>query len=382
MINRLLIALSLTLIALLSVATNFAQSEENDALIYTGEEIMRITPDGIGEPIALPEDAQGIVYGNTFYNMTLTPDERYFVFAREENNGQGFTAHVYIADLQEGTCCVTVAPPEDKAWEIANIGGVSPDGKQVFINYLTAYSNDFDGLLAILDVESGEIVHSFDPYEQFNTYAAFFINWNEDGIELVPTCFPCGAWPDGPTTLWNPETDAITNDYGYSVSLLGSVLGNGEILMEKQNEDYPIGNADVMVGPFNVVELSTLENPEQGEVIYHNPDNLNIIDPEWIMDGQAYIIQQQFGEKATIVWRDGSENNLTYTTGSIFIAGMPDGWLMTNFAGTQLYQYQWVDGAAQVTLLGEFENPVKLLAKPVLGEDITEPITPHIILEA
>ena len=374
MFKRYMVLLSI-LFALTSSLMAFEQEGDWQVLTYVEGEILRITSNGIGDSIVLPEGASDFGQGNTYYNVALTPDERFFIFVDETQEASGFSASLNIADLETDTCCTVIPAPDGEDWEVINLLGFDPDGRQLVINFLNAYFGEADALIAILNVETGEYVTTLDPYSAFNTNAIFFIDWNEDGIEVVPSCFPCGASADGATTFWNLETGEIIPQYGYNVSFGGSQLAKGDVIEAVQDEEFPIGNADVMAGPFNVIEYYVGDDVDSAELIYFNTDNLVLIKPEWVMDGQAYLIQEQFAEGGTLVWRDGTTEHIQFNEGQMFLTGTPDGWLMTNFAMQKLVQYQWVDGEVRVTELGEYPT-IKMLNKLRLGESVTEEIVP------
>ena len=361
-----------------SVMTTFAQDDEWQTLIFANNQILRVTADGLTDNIALPQDAQDFQSGNTALPVALSPDQQVFVFVTEDNTGNGFTSTLNIANLEDNTCCTVIPTPDGRTWEVANLGIFSPDSRYLVINFINAYYVDSDSILAIWDFETGEYQSTLKLHDTFNANAVFVIDWTEDGIEMIPTCFPCGASADGYTTLWNPETNEITEKYGFNASLMGSRLGNGEIIQGAQDEDFPIGNADVMIGPFNVIQYLTEDNLDHVETIYFNPDNLNLIDIEWVIDGHAYLIQDQFAEGATLVWRTGESQTLEFDDQQLFFVGTPDGWLMTDPSMWKLFQYQWVDGELTMTDLGTFPL-LKMLQTPVLGASITdEPMTTNI----
>ena len=352
----------------------FVQDDEWQTLIFANDQILRATADGLSDSITLPEEAQEFHSGNTALPVALSPDQNTFVFVTEENSGNGFNSTINIANLKDNTCCTVVPTPDGKTWEVSNLGVFSLDSRYLAINFINAYIAENDSLLAILDVEKGEYISTAYPQDLFNTNAVFFINWNDDGIEVMPTCYSCGASADGFTILWNPETNEITENDGFNVSAMGSRLSTGEIIQGAQDENFPIGDADAMFGPFNVVQYLTMDNLDEMKVIYFNPDNLNLIDIEWVIDGHAYLIQDQLAQSATLVWRNGDTQTIEFDRQQFFFAGTPDGWLMTDSSMYKVFQYQWVDDELQMTELGTY-SLLKMLQTPILGASITdEPI--------
>jgi len=354
-----------------SIVPTFAQDDEWQTLIFANDQILLVTADGLADSITLPADAQEFHSGNTAFPVALSPDQNIFIFVTEDDDGNGFTSIINVANLEDNTCCTIIPTPDDREWEVSNLGVFSSNSRYLAINFISAYIAESDSLLAILDVETGKYVSMVNPQDLFNTNAVFFIGWNDDGIEVVPTCFPCGASADGHTMLWNPETNKISENYGFNASAMGSLLSTGEIIQGAQDENFPMGNADAMFSPFNVVQYFTEDNLDDVEIIYFNPNNLNLIDIEWVIDGHAYLIQDQLAQGATLVWRNGDAQVIEFDDKQFFFAGTPDGWLMTDPSMTKIFQYQWVDGDLTLTDLGTY-SLLKMLQTPVLGESITD----------
>lgn len=368
--------LLITFLVLLNTIFAYEQDDEWQVLLYGDNQILRVTANGLTESIELPDAAQDIQSGNTAQFIGLSPDERYLAYVTEERKSDNFTATLHLADLTADTCCTAVPSPADKTWEVINIGMFSADSRYMVVNALNAYIADYDAAVAVLDLETGEWVTVMNPTEIFNTNALFFVDWTEAGIEVKPSCFPCGASADGMTFLWNPFTNELTEDYAYYAQALGSRLGNGEVIQAALDTDLPLSNADAMMGPFNVIEYFTQDTVDSPETIYFDADNLYLIDPEWVMDGQAYLIQEPDLKGGILVWRDGQTLAVEYSE-LLPLTGTPDGWLMTNLYDGELVQFQWLDGELVITELGTYQAP-NLLQTPILGESISEPMEMNI----
>ena len=211
-----------------------------------------------------------------------------------------------MVEPQDNACCTVFPAPDGEIWEVINLLGFSPNGEEIVLNFLNAYAGENDSLLAILNITTGEYTTFFDPRETIlNTNYVFFLGWTEDGIEIIPSCFPCGASADGPTILWNPDTDEMTTDYSFNASAWGDRLANGDIIQSVQDPDYPITTADSMFDPANIVQYFTVDNVEDKEIIYFDTENLHLINPQWVIDGHAYVIQAPTAESVTVVWRNG-----------------------------------------------------------------------------
>jgi len=366
---------TITLIATLASILH-AQDNEWHVLLYAEDEILRVTADGLVDSIVLPEFAQTFTKGMSYYNVALSSDERYFLFVDE--SGINYNAQIYLADLTSDDCCTLIPAPKDDGWEVINLLGWSPDGREIVVNYLKAYAGFSDSLLAILNIETGDFRTFFDPTETvLRGNAVYFIGWTEAGIEVIPSCFPCGASADGETMLWNPDTNEITEDYSFTASAWGDRLGNGDIIQSIQHPDYPITNADSMFDPANMVHYFIADNIDDTEIIYFDADNLHLINPQWVIDGHAYVIQQADAMGVTVVWRNGYKQVIEFDNQQVFMVGTPDGWLMTDTAGGQLIQYQWFDGDIVETQLGTYPL-LKRLSQLELGADLTDDILPVI----
>lgn len=90
-----------------------------------------------------------------------------------------------------------------------------------------------------------------------------------------------------------------------------------------------------------------------------------------MIDGQAYLIQEPFGEAVTLVWRDGQTETFQFQAPRMFLTATPDGWLMTNLIGNQLERYIWNGNSFEhYTFVND--KPMKLLSTVELGESPTD----------
>lgn len=365
------------LLVMVIVPTMAQDTAEWDVLLYDDAQILVVTADGMSDSIALPEAAQNIQRGNSPYNMALSPNRQYFAFVTEVSSSTAIDATLHIADLDNQTCCIEVESPLAQP-EVINLGVFSPDGTQVMVTFLNAYYRESESVIAILDIATGEIVTTLDPWAALNAPAVFPLWWDENGISFIPTCYPCGAGPIGAYQVWNPVTGDIIPNAGEIAGFGDTLPVTGEIVRAAQDTDYPTAtDVDVMVGPFNVIEYVSGEGAD-ATIGYYNPQNLNLMSPRWVIDGHAYLIDDQFAQSGTLVYRDGTTEALTYDDTQLFIVGTPDGWLAQRYATGELLYYQLRGGELVTHNLGQHDQTITVLAAPELGHSIENPLTPII----
>ena len=365
-----IVVLSIVLLILLSSNTLIAD-EENDAVyLYNQTNILKVHPGGEIETLPIPEEAQNVLPSTSIFNVALSPDLRSLAFVREESTSNSIRASLQIADLENQTCCVTVESPLGETTEVVNLGGFSPDSTQLIVNFINAYYAPAAGELAVVNVETGLIEHQLNAMDTFNAPAAFFLSWEQTDIALFPICFPCGASLDGEYVTWNPATGDITEAAGYIVASTGDTLeASGDIIRAIQSPDYPIDEeADAMMGPFNVLEYLPGGDTSEVQLVYYDADNLHLISPQWVIDGQAYLIQHPFADGATLVWREGTVQDFAFDETLLFHVAMKDGWLMSTPMQDHLFYFQHQDGEIIMNDLGAFASPLNVLIEPVWGE--------------
>ena len=145
--------------------------------------------------------------------------------------------------------------------------------------------------------------------QRFEQQGAFLHEWTEEGISLFPTCLACGGAIDGYYSRWNPETGEITPDVFYFNWLGDRLSQTGEMLVPIRDETRPVSNDDGMFPPNNVVTYLPDGDPASASQVYFNPDMLNLPNPYWVDDGNAYLLHVWGQPTATLVHRDGYQPN-------------------------------------------------------------------------
>lgn len=372
--------LFLIVFAMLLLASGaLAQDGDWEMLFYDLSSIQVMTEAGIVDQIEVPAEARGIVPFTGLGHVQLSPDRQHLVFVSGSGGGEGVAplASVQIANLAEQTCCRTVPSPDGMQPDAVTVGPFSPDGTQFVVNFAQIYSQQqTPPLLAVVDLETLEIVHELDMMAEFGNPGAFLETWTTDGILLFPTCLACGGPVEGYYARWNPETGEIDRQARY-VNFLGDRLeGTGEYLIPERDESRPVSNGDGMFPPANVIAYLPDSNPEQATQVYFDPQNLDLARPNWVADGQAYLLHNWGQPTAVLIFRDGHEQVIDLPADLHFVTGTPDGWLMQRNESV-VYQFQ-ITTEGQVTS-SEWSNiggSVVLLETPVMGHEAMEPLTP------
>jgi hypothetical protein len=310
--------------------------------------------------------------------MRLLPDRSQLAFVAAIGEGEGVAPAegVMIADLATGTCCDVVVGPDTMVADAVAIGPFSPDASQLLVSYAQVYTQDRDdGLLAIIDLDSLSIVQELDLQAAFGDQGAYFGDWTEDGIALLPTCLACEGPTSGYYARWNPATGEIAPAVDF-VDFRGDELsGTGEYLVRGRDESRPLRDDDT-IPPSNVLEYLPAGDPEESTIVYFDPENLYLQRPVWVIDGQAYLLPV-YSAPAQLVFRDGTQQSVDLPVDLRLVAGTPDGWLMQGPDWT-LYQFRYVDGEVIATVVAQLPGEVIILSAPLLGAADLESMTPII----
>lgn len=366
---------------LLAAVPGFAQEESDwEILLYAQTQIHILTANGISGQIELPEEVQQMQPFTGLGSIQLSPDRSHLAFTVPFGAGEGVapSAGIFIADLDAGTCCVTVVGPETMVADAVTVGPFSPDSSQFVANFAQIYSpGGGDPVLAIIDVESGMIVQQIDMLDSFNDQGAWFMGWDEAGIKLFPTCLACGGVPEGFLSRWDPVTGEIERNVEY-VNFFGTGLrATGEYLIPRRDESLPVSNDDGMFPPPNVLDYLPSGDPDDSTLVYFDPEMTNLPFPYWVADGAAYLLHDWNMPSATLVFRDGSKQSVDLPENLHFVAGTPDGWLMQAMDYI-VYQFQIVEGGLISSSVLMPESDVVILSAPPLGDETLGPVTPVI----
>jgi hypothetical protein len=173
------------------------------------------------------------------------------------------------------------------------------------------------------------------------------------------------------------------------INLFGRRLpATGEWLIPEDHPGFPASQEPyIYFPPNNVVTLLYPDSPV-ADVVYFNPENLDLLSPEWVLDGRAFLISGLESDEGALVYRDGHQVVNGGMLSLRFLAGTPDGWLMTGISpegDIKLYDYaENADGTITTTEAGGFAGPVWLVEAPPLGASasgrfpavpIPEPVT-------
>jgi hypothetical protein len=363
----------------------------------TALRLITLSPSSVSET-SLP----GIIPNAALTDAALSPDGRWLAAtAYPFEVGQPMPLAIY--DLVSGTCCTLVdnpaAYPDGGQFEL---GGFSPDSRQLALSYVgvdySSFDAPFDGGIIIVDVQTGIINQfSMSRLEDFIAYAppwALMGAWGEDGfIRFAPNCYACEPIYNGQYFLWNPDTDQIILDSGEFFDILFSdpLPGTGEVLYTTRDDAFP---GAVSMGYFptaNVVRylnnarLLAYDSISTTPIVYFNPNDIAIDGrAQWIADGRAAVVAQFNDDRWFLFDRFGAQNVHTVSRSSRFIAATPDGWVAflpdnpDAATGSGRIVHFVVDAALRVTeriltFLPRHET-FRVVANPDIG--ITTPVIP------
>jgi hypothetical protein len=342
---------------------------------------------------------QGITPGTNMMDVKLSNDGQKLAFIRSDMPNR-----VFLGKFDSGTCCVEIQYPAVVASgtiETFFMAGFDPNSNLLALSFI--YNVDFPnpnyqpGLMTV-DATTGQIVNQFYDFAGLGggSFPIMMEEWRADGVYFLPSCYACEPAPEGLLWVWNP-TGGTLSQSGEFVSLFyGERLYNtGELLYTYPDPGLPLAPQD---GPYaypNAVryyeswqipdsyfnfEGKVLAMVSEGQLLYHNPSELNLPLAEWVADGQAFLLYGIPGELSSLVFRDGREELFSLPPNMQFLAGTPEGWLMYRDDGGsgQLFHYTY-NGGLNSTNFGAY-SPGFVLFDPArtMGLSVSGPFSQNI----
>lgn len=388
----------LTLVILALVIAMFtakadAQSADWEVVLhaYATHELLILTPDGVRETIALPEELPT--------NLELSPDRRYIAFESPDSTYEYVSAsYIQVYDLETNTCCRTVihneAPPEGLVNPYFRVNAFNPeDSSQLLLTYSATASEESDeqsswgniGLM-ILNVETLEIV-AVKPIVHY-VLDISTVRWLPQGIlwDSLWIQPPGGAgklFILSKPSIWKPGiSDKEVVNYPILHTNNGRMrMGEwldltGEYILRSYEDVYPVDPDFDMFAPVLHYQPAQAEIHAPPQRIFANlpgsnyPDNLNnsFEQARWVADGNAIFMRfrDERGdslENATLLLRDGSTMEVDFPIWQHFLTGTPDGWLSyDNFQmftpddKLHIHHYQLNGDTVTVSSLIEYER--------------------------
>lgn len=335
--------------------------------------VSQITPNGVQLVASFPTIP---TLGDNIWRVRLSPDERFLVF--EANTSADGSSRVYVADLQNNTCCTLLEDPLNAGLDIDWLGPISPDSTQVAIaaSSMQFPPANFTPLIQVFDLATGAMVNSMavsDLESEFDAPIAAFGAWKQDGIRLTPSCIACeGVW-QGNYQIWNPQANTLSAPVE-PFDVFRTVLpATGEQIFAGLDPAFPAsGQFAAYVAPGNVVSYYS-DAYAAPQTVYFNMDNLYIERAAWVMDGSGILAMHagpfvmgpdgfpinEGAGPAYLILRDGTQIPASQTTTGNFFTGTPDGWLTRDNTTGALAYHQYTNGAVQVTPLGALPDSVR-----------------------
>jgi hypothetical protein len=339
-------------------------------LDHGSDQLVRLTPGGVAESRNLPRQAPESPYSSAL----LSPNRQYLVLLEHTDGG----VSLMVANLATQSCCVTVPSPIGNSLEGYWMGFFSPNSTQFVMGFAGSQTTGQTfkqlGGLMIVNAADGSIAAQLNA-EAYSSATLTPAGWTDQGILFYPNCWGCEPAYDGFYNLWNPVTNTTQITTTYFNNFFGDRLaGTGEFLYTRDRVDYPADpNAAGFFPPANVVEYYPLGQPStadaSGQVVYFNPNNLNLPTAHWVANGQAMVMVNVDTGLAEVVTRRGGQFQVNTLPQPDWVLGTPDGWLVAKGGAIQhfIYQNEQVTSRSLATLTG----PLQILEKPRLGDGVT-----------
>lgn len=373
--------LILVLIASVSFAPAQAQSPGWQAVVYDEEAqtLFIITPEGVqaGFPSA---DFEWLLAG--FNEPGSFPREYPHVAVDGTYIAALDSRQILIGNLAEG-CCVNVQNPvpsylreQGIEAEETGLGGISPDGSLVVVYYVeqdrsTSPTLTTYGELIAINTADSSVVDTL-PFGNGSQVAPDFYYWGEDGLHFDLNCFLCthGSLVQE-HIVWQPGGSFIS--YTGNQFEQGSYLpATGELIEARLNRDYPSGSQEGPVATPNVITYRPGFS-DSPTVIYANPAQPHVFQPEWVLNGNAFLVRYGGGARTmTIVYRNGSSQDFELPDGVSFLMGTPEGWLAKRFEDGMILHFA---SPTDYQELGQVnpESILRVISAPILGENTDLP---------
>jgi hypothetical protein len=270
--------------------------------------------------------------------VRLSPDGRYLALS-VQNRATGEVYPVAIADMQAGGCCWYVVRPLPIVYAI-NLGGFDPTSQWLSLSYVGQESEGgpmVGGMMAVPVLADEGTIDYRVSMEQVSTALpqfsgnmwAFMGDWREDGIRFRPHCYACDAMPEGEYALWQPENNTFQASTGEFFSIMGAQLeSTGEFVTAAYDPAYQIFPTEGIPAP-NVVRYAPFGNPYSpgARVIFYHPSSPDIGQVHWVYGGRAVLVTPPRNQPWTLIFRDGTTQQIDGRTGRYFLVGTPDGWI-------------------------------------------------------
>lgn len=315
-------------------------AEDNSTI--SGDLLMLSLSNASIEPI--PLSPQLFSAGGTTMFMNISPDHHYFAVASQMLSAE--TANpVAIYDLQSNSCCVYVEPPMNDI-AMYTLGGFSPDSSRLALSWIGFHDRntyDWAGGILTVDAATGTPAQSL-TMEQASTalnlgYEAPFAtlgSWRQDGIRFIPNCYACEPQFEGEWAIWEPDTNVLSPGSGeyFSFSFGEMLLTTGESIYAGQSPQFPVSQEPAFLPIPNVVyytqsgPMPTFNQVSNAPVIFYDENQVDLSGyAHWVLDGQAVLVTPYATDGWTLLFRDGSRQDVFIPPTSTFLAGTPNGWL-------------------------------------------------------
>lgn len=338
---------------------------------FAGSRVVVLTEDGISQEFPVPKFAEF----DTAYAPVLSPDGKLLAFVGQNNNedGQPEAVHVYIADLENGTCCQQMPDPLEEGADIVYLGPFSPDSTQIAATvsriYTQTESLTFPIAVVAFDVRAGEVAAVLPDNSMMDGSVAIFGAWDKNGLQIAPGCLACEGPSDATFQYWDVETGEISEPETY-VNFAQDVLpATGEAVAAIEEKDFPVIQDDALISPGTIVAYYA-DRTEATSIIYRAEELIGRA--AWVLNGDAILItlvNADFSSstQAVLLYRDGRQQILDLPVDGFVLSGTQDGWLLFEPDKKQVFHYQVGEsGEVSSRLIADFDSYLRVLQSPVL----------------
>lgn len=320
-------------------------------LFDTGsDQLVTLDASGVLERRDLPPQALGSSSEVEVRVTAISPNRRYASVVHD------YSQAMFLVDFESTSCCLSVPLPAGVSHAEYVDATFSPDSRMMAVSYVSFTETDVVGGIMVIDVQTNEVRFNLDSsrYGIEWALAAMELRWGQNGIGFMPNCWGCEPGLEGQRVLWTPGDDQVIYSDEY-ISLIGDQLYNtGEWLIPEDHPAFPISPEPVgFMAPSNVIMYGnrTMSDPV---VVFHDPANLDLPSPRWVIDGNAFFLLDWQTYIGTLYYRNGAMNQYGFDADTQFLTGTRDGWLMTDDT-FQIYHYvENQDGQIGLNILDTF----------------------------
>ena len=362
--------LMLSLLFLLGINTLTAQESSWEVVVYdpAQDTIVTLTAEGIQDTVSLD------FLNQTPTHLSLSDDGRYLA-----GTAGGIVG--FVADLQEQTTLSLFNNSPDFYQRTLNggrnlvltVGPFREDSQAIVFGYILDTPPNLRSGMFIYDIPSQSITQDIMLDGDF---PVTFGDWKAGDIEVGNIgCYNCDQPHKGVYAIWDVNARAYWQSerpFGAGVlSATGEDVYWDYVALDEDRLYYV--QTAYLSGTGTVARLPVyvdMPQPRVSELPFRTS-------PYWVWNGEAFLDNRLTIEPREwrLFLRDGTWQTLDVPSGSRFLTGTSDGWLMWHPDGS-VYHYAESNDFEPTALTSAMEErPILVRVTPPLGEGITTDFT-------